>query len=170
MTIRLPITVALAALAFAFPVSTDALGANVVPNPGFEQGGCGASTPVICGWQGSYVSQAGSPGSYYLSLSCGPLGCYAGGGLTTVSASTDRSFCAAIGPGHPPGIVLDADRVAGGVGRDLLSGGGLHRAGWFRFVRRLAQQRGVAAVHGRSGRAGGDAVGLVRPQRRRGVR
>jgi hypothetical protein len=80
MTIRLP-TLAPVALAFVFPVSADALGANVVPNAGFEQGGCGGNTPVICGWEmmssGTVMSQdTGDPhsGSASMFLSCDGCG------------------------------------------------------------------------------------------------
>ena len=61
MTIRLPITLALAAVAFAFPLSTDALGANVVPNPSFEQGGCGATAASVQGQAKPGGQQPASP-------------------------------------------------------------------------------------------------------------
>jgi PKD repeat protein len=95
----------LMALGLGFPLSAGALATNVVPNPGFEQGGCG-STPRVCGWDGypniSQDTTTAHSGSASGLLSCGPLGCYAGGGPVTVSASTDPSFCAAIGPGTHP--------------------------------------------------------------------
>src|SRR5262249_48128845 len=78
---------------------------NVVPNPGFEQAGCGDSTPIVCGWElasdpNAYMSQdttiahSGSA-SLYLSWS----GEATGFGFVGVSASTNPPFCAAIGPG-----------------------------------------------------------------------
>jgi hypothetical protein len=100
MTVRLPIVLSLAALAFAFPASADALGANVVPNPGFEQGACGASTPVVCGWEGYGIGQGGSPGNHVLVMGCPGTGCYGGpDAVINLSARTDPAFCAAIGPG-----------------------------------------------------------------------
>jgi hypothetical protein len=88
-----------AALVVGLALPAHAAAANVVPNGGFEQGGCGASTPVICGWESSagYMSRDGSPGGYSMSLSCGALGCY-GSGLS-LSAQTDPAFCATVGPG-----------------------------------------------------------------------
>jgi PKD repeat protein len=85
-------------------------GTNVVPNPGFEQGGCGSSMPVICGWgttdpTASISQDTANPhsGSASMSLDCGnPTGCFPTGGLVSVLASTDPVFCAAIGPGTHP--------------------------------------------------------------------
>src|SRR5215468_9399652 len=79
---------------------------NVVPNGSFEQGGCGVSTPIICGWEGYGMSQVGSPGSYSMSLGCGPTGCYGDAYGAGISARTDPAFCAAIAPGpHPASFV-----------------------------------------------------------------
>jgi hypothetical protein len=91
-----------AALVFGMAGAAQAA-VNVVPNPGFEQAGCGASTPIICGWT-SYndMVQAGSPGNYTMSLDCGPLGCYSGGYPGSVSASTEPDSCATIAPGNHP--------------------------------------------------------------------
>jgi hypothetical protein len=77
---------------------------NVVPNPGFEQAGCGASTPIICGWT-SYNEMVDAGGT--MALGCGPLGCDGGlAGIASVGAQTDPAFCAAIGPGpHPASFV-----------------------------------------------------------------
>src|SRR5215475_638831 len=76
-----------------------ATAANVVPNPNFEQGGCGDNTPVVCGWHVDPMIHVGSS----IHFDCGPLGCYAGGfGPLGVGASTDPAFCAAIGPGAHP--------------------------------------------------------------------
>jgi PKD repeat protein len=105
MTIRLQLVLALAALAFAFPVSAGAVAANVVPNAGFEQTTC-SGTSTVCSW-------VLSPGPYGLmsldtvnvhsgsaSLWLGWAGETGGSfGLPAVEASTDPAVCAAIGPG-----------------------------------------------------------------------
>jgi PKD repeat protein len=102
---RIWLALAVAVVAFVLVPSARAT-TNVVPNPGFEQGGCG-STPVICGWtqEAGLMSQAtgnAHSGSASMSLYCGPTGCYASGGSASLSAQTDPAFCAAIGPGvHP---------------------------------------------------------------------
>jgi PKD repeat protein len=88
---------AVAAAALVLPTAAQA-STNVVPNPGFEQGGCGASTPIVCGWESDHsISQdttSSHSGSASLFLDCGvDVSC---------QASTDPAFCAAIGPGvHP---------------------------------------------------------------------
>jgi hypothetical protein len=41
------ISVAVGTVVLGLPVAAQAT-ANLVPNPGFEQGGCGDTTPVIC--------------------------------------------------------------------------------------------------------------------------
>jgi hypothetical protein len=88
--------------AFAWPASATA--ANVVPNPGFEQGGCG-NTPVLCGWTStdpntSMSQDATNPhtGSASMNVECASPACdlYAGG---AASVSTNPAFCAPIGPG-----------------------------------------------------------------------
>jgi hypothetical protein len=106
MMLRLPIIPALAALVFVFPMSADALGANVIPNAGFEQGGCGANTPVICGWEttssGTVMSEDMSnphSGSASMFLACDACGAIpaspspASGG--TVRATSLGSFATA---------------------------------------------------------------------------
>jgi hypothetical protein len=98
---------------------------NVVPNPGFEQAGCGASTPVVCGWRsdsyggslyldnGSFSSTPHSgASSLYLAWSDDN---YTGMGPVGVDAQTD--FCAAIGPGAHPASFWYAN--AGGAGSDV---------------------------------------------------
>jgi PKD repeat protein len=96
---------AVAGLALMLPGAALAA-TNVVPNPGFEQGGCGSSTPVICGWDegGGFIYQDTTnphSGSASMLLDCGPTGCYSGGfgGSVSVAAWSDPAFCAAIGPG-----------------------------------------------------------------------
>jgi PKD repeat protein len=152
MMLRLPIIPALAALAFTFTVSADALGANIVPNPGFEQGGCGADTPVLCAWETGttdLISQdATNPhtGSASMHLACGPVGCVVDpdSGLATVGA--DETVCAEIGQGtHAASfwyrdagvgqVSLDAGFYGGAnctglVGQDSLDGSSPGGAGW----------------------------------------
>src|SRR5262245_16733279 len=86
-------------------VSSAWAGTNVVPNPGFEQGGCG-STPVFCGWSASgwMTADTTSPhsGSASMLLQTCAGGCNADDSWTSASAFTDPAFCSAIGPGiHP---------------------------------------------------------------------
>jgi hypothetical protein len=104
MKVLKTILIATAALALGFVSAAQASSTNAVPNPGFEQGGCG-STPVICGWLGYGMSQDTTnphSGNASIALDCGPTGCYASGGWASLSASTDPAFCAAIGPGTHP--------------------------------------------------------------------
>jgi hypothetical protein len=111
MSVTLPIILTLAALAFVFPVSAEALGANVVPNAGFEQAGCGGSSSV-CDWSAA----PSSPPEYANSVSLDAVNVHSGSASMLLSgsessnitrtptawASTDAAFCAAIGPGvHP---------------------------------------------------------------------
>jgi PKD domain len=100
--IRFWLCLAVAGIALLVPATAQAT-TNVVPNPGFEQGGCG-STPVICGWVSNNVmAQAnGHSGGASMTLGCGFTGCWSSGGSVWLSASTDRAFCAAIGPGTHP--------------------------------------------------------------------
>jgi hypothetical protein len=43
---------------------------DVVPNPGYEQGGC-ANTPIICGWNSNnQMDETGSPVSLQHALDC----------------------------------------------------------------------------------------------------
>jgi hypothetical protein len=98
--IRFWLGLAVVAVALGFPAGAQAT-TNVVPNPGFEQGGCG-STPVICGWIGDYLEQDTTnphSGSASMSLWCNPTGCYP---WAYVWASTDPAFCAVVGPGTHP--------------------------------------------------------------------
>lgn len=105
------LAVAIAGVALALPGVARAA-TNVVPNPGFEQGGCG-STPVICGWEtgsdpNAYMSQdTANPHSGSASLLLGWSGETDGSFLRWwgAEASTDAAFCAAIGPGaHPASL------------------------------------------------------------------
>jgi PKD repeat protein len=117
MTIRLQLVLALAALAFAFPVSADALGANVVPNPGFEQGGCGSASSV-CDWS----VEPSSPPAYENSVSQDTVTVHSGSASLSLSevtnsvallsdayAFTDPGSCAAIGQGAHPASFWYAD-------------------------------------------------------------
>jgi hypothetical protein len=107
---------------FAWPASATA--ANVVPNPGFEQGGCGGSTPIICGWVAnpSISQDTTNPhsGSASLHLDCGVDGCYGdpsvGGQLAGAGAYS--ASCAAIGPGLHPASFWYRDAVSDQVEMD----------------------------------------------------
>lgn len=113
-TLRSTLCLALAAatIVLGLPAASHAL-TNLVPNPGFEQGGCGGSTPVICGWE----STSGDPEFAFMGQDT--FNPHSGGasmalsGSYWASASTDPAFCAAIGPGaHPASFWYSAD---GGV-------------------------------------------------------
>jgi hypothetical protein len=154
--------IALAAPVFGFALSAGAVAANVVPNAGFEQGGCG-STAVICGWNGHPVMSQDTTyahsGSASMYLRCGVLECYTGG-WTAVFASTDPSFCAAIGPGtHPASFwaLSGASRLAldatfyqgtdctGPVGSDSF-GGWVSDPGWDQFTGDLVAPAGTRSA------------------------
>jgi PKD repeat protein len=86
-----------AALGLALTPSAQATTVNVVPNPGFEQGGCGAATPDICGWEpldpSAQISQdTTNPHSGSASMS---LTDWSGYGY----AATDPGFCTTMSPG-----------------------------------------------------------------------
>jgi hypothetical protein len=102
------VLLAAAVAAVALPAAAHA-STNVVPNGGFEQGGCG-STPVICGWESpNGMSQVGTPGSYSMRLDCGPLGCYTDGFSNVVGVGAE-SVCVAVGPGvHPASAWAQTD-------------------------------------------------------------
>jgi chitodextrinase len=93
---------------------------NVVPNPGFEQAGCGASTPIVCGWRsdsgGSLYMDSPHSGASSLSLSWSDDN-YTGMGPVGVDAQTDPAFCAEIGPGAHPASFWYAN--ANGAGYDV---------------------------------------------------
>jgi hypothetical protein len=92
-----------------------ATGLNVVPNPGFEQAGCGADTPAICGWTFTAVNQCGGAGPCTFSSMTQDSNAHTGSasmslfwgtdfsnGYGGAEAATDPAFCAQIGPGvHP---------------------------------------------------------------------
>jgi len=93
-----------AAVVLLVPAAAQAL-TNVVPNPGFEQGGCGGNTPVMCGWAStdpntsmSQDTTSAHSGSASMSVSCASPACDLSTG-GTASVSTDPAFCAPIGPG-----------------------------------------------------------------------
>src|SRR6266516_4708767 len=103
-----------AAIALALPAAAQAT-TNVVPNPGFEQGGC-SSTPIICGWLAyglmSQDTADAHSGNSSMALSCGNTGCDpGGGGWASIWAETDPAFCAAIGPGAHPASFWSRDAV-----------------------------------------------------------
>jgi hypothetical protein len=115
-------------LSLAWPALATA--ADVVPNPGFEQGGCGASTPIICGWKlvgasgtcgptgpctstAMYQDAAAHTGSASMALLWGTDFSEGFGG---VEAATDSAFCAQIGSGaHPASFWYIGDPVSMGV-------------------------------------------------------
>jgi hypothetical protein len=107
MTIKLWLGLAVAAA--GLELSTAALAAtNVVPNPSFEEGGCG-NTPILCGWAmtpdpNAYMYQDTDAYSGSASMALGWSGEIGGEFLNWRSAMawTDPAYCAAIGPGvHP---------------------------------------------------------------------
>jgi hypothetical protein len=103
-----------AAMAFAFAPSARA-SINVVPNPGFEQGGCG-NAPVVCGWElvGSDPHAfmiVDSPRSGSAAMGLGWSG-EIGGEFWNwygADAETTPALCASIGAGvHPASFWFDA--------------------------------------------------------------
>jgi hypothetical protein len=93
-----------AGIALGVPAAARAT-ANVVPNPGFEEGGCGGNTPVLCGWTSADPNTSMSQdttnphtGSASMNLQCASPACDLSTG-GTASVSTDPAFCAPIGPG-----------------------------------------------------------------------
>lgn len=126
---------AAAAIALALPARAQA-SINVVPNPGFEQGGCSSDTPYICGWKsidnfstcspgaGSCTSFAMSqdPENHSGQASMGlswSTDFYTGWGSADVEAHTDPAFCVPIGPGaHPASfwyLAASAEQVSLGA-------------------------------------------------------
>jgi hypothetical protein len=109
------------AVAFVLGLAPSAQAANVVPNPGFEQGGCG-DTPILCDWLGyPFMSQDTNAhsGNFAMLLHCGNTGCYADGFApwVSLSAHVDPAACPAIGPGtHPASFWFSADAGSEGAG------------------------------------------------------
>jgi hypothetical protein len=109
-------TVVAAGIALGVAASAEA-SINVVPNPGFEQGGCG-STPVLCGWTSTDPSTSMSQdttnphtGSASMNIECASPACdlYTGG---AAYVSTDPTFCAPIGPGAHQASFWYRDAIA----------------------------------------------------------
>ncbi len=99
----LPLAAAVAA-AFVLALAPSARAAtNVVPDPGFEQGGCSDNTPVLCGWRSdnSMSQDTSNPhsGSASMHLECGAGGCYYDPDYPWASVAADATACVAIGPG-----------------------------------------------------------------------
>lgn len=138
-----------AAVALGLPGVAQAT-TNLVPNPGFEQGGCSDSTPILCGWRSdSSMSQDTSnphSGSASMHLECGAGGCYSDPD-SGASIAADATVCVAIGPGtHAASfwyrdavgaqVSLDATFYAGTdcstweLGQDSLSQPGPSGVGW----------------------------------------
>jgi chitodextrinase len=72
------ISVAVGTVVLGLPVAAQAT-TNVLPNPGFEQGGCG-DTPVICGWYGDETMSRDTTnphsGVASIAVNCGSTGCF----------------------------------------------------------------------------------------------
>ena len=105
-TLRLLRAVTLTAtLLCAVSSPAQATAANVVPNPGFEQAGCG-NTPIFCGWlsSGWMGPDTTNPHSGAVSMAMQTCvgACNADDSWTAESASTDPAACATIGPGTHP--------------------------------------------------------------------
>jgi hypothetical protein len=107
------------ALVLALAPSASAQTTNVIPNPGFEQGGCG-STPVICGWTSvDLMSQDPSnphSGSASMHLECRLTGC--GFDPDSGYIAADVTACVAIGPGTHPASFWYRDAGAAEVSLD----------------------------------------------------
>ncbi len=124
------LAVALGAMLLFGPAApAHATGVNVVPNPGFEQAGCGADTPAICGWTFTPVNQCGGAGPCTFSSMTQDSNAHTGSasmslywgtdfsnGYGGVEAATDRAFCAQIGPGvHPASFWYIGDTASIGA-------------------------------------------------------
>jgi PKD repeat protein len=112
-SVRFWFGLAVAALALGLPPAARAA-TNVVPNPGFEQGGCG-STSVICGWKlmdNSSGTCVGAGACTYTTMYQDTANPHSGSasmsltwatdfsdGWGGVEAGTDPAFCTSIGPG-----------------------------------------------------------------------
>ena len=94
MSVLRVLLVAITAVVFVVVPSAQA-STNVVPNPGFEQGGCGGNTPVICGWTANQSMAQDTTNSHSGSASLSLSGINA----FPLWATTDPAFCALIGPG-----------------------------------------------------------------------
>jgi hypothetical protein len=97
MNVHRTFLMAAAVLVFAFVPSAQATPANAVPNPGFEEFGCGSSVlPDICAWDPGYGSIIGrdllKPHSGSASLALVGLG--------AAEAMSDPAYCMPIGPGR----------------------------------------------------------------------
>jgi PKD repeat protein len=116
---------------FVFVPSAQA-STNVVPNPGFEQGGCGAGTPDVCGWKltnnsggtcggaGPCTSTAMNQDTTNVHSGSASLSLFWGtdfsDGVGGVQAETDPAFCAQIGPGaHPASFWYVGDSASMGA-------------------------------------------------------
>jgi large repetitive protein len=118
--IGLALAVAVAAAFVLVPSARAAT--NVVPNPGFEQGGCG-TTPVICGWtSGDSMSQDTSnphAGSASMHLECGTGGCYYDLDYGP-SIAAGAISCVAFGPGAHAASFWYRDVVGAQVSLDAV--------------------------------------------------
>jgi chitodextrinase len=102
--IRFWLVMAIAAVVLGLPALAQAM-TNVVPNPGFEQDGCG-DTPIICGWvgHGNMYQDTTNPhsGSAAMVLDCGNTGCLGTGFGDSATGPSAWSVCAAIDAGTHP--------------------------------------------------------------------
>ena len=114
------IVLAVAAIAVVPPARAQD-STNVVPNPGFEQGGCGTSTPDICGWGAdpSILQDTTDPhsGSASMEADCGPGGC-SGWDIGATAFGAISTVCVAIGPGLHPASFWYRDANSYGVEMD----------------------------------------------------
>jgi hypothetical protein len=120
-----------------------ATGLNVVPNPGFEQAGCGADTPAICGWTFTAVNQCGGAGPCTFSSMTQDSNAHTGSasmslfwgtdfsnGYGGAEAATDPAFCAQIGPGvHPASFWYIGDSAS--IGASFFQGADCTGAGTY---------------------------------------
>jgi hypothetical protein len=103
--VRFWLVLAVACITLLPPAAAQAT-TNVVPNPGFEQGGC-VYMPIICGWHaydGFIARDTANPqsGSASMSLQCGPFPCFPDPDGNPLLAATDFTSCPPIGPGTHP--------------------------------------------------------------------
>jgi hypothetical protein len=91
----------------------------VVPNPGFEQGGCGGTTLVLCGWSSDFALSQDTTdphtGNASMHLECGTCYYDPDTGIAWMSATTG---CVRIGPGVHTASFWYRDAVADQISLD----------------------------------------------------
>jgi hypothetical protein len=94
---------------------------NVVVNPGFEQGGCGGSTPVLCDWQGdgAIAQDTTNPhsGNASMHLDCGSM-CFFDPDSAWEWTDAYSTVCVTLGPGAHAASFWYRDAVADRVSLD----------------------------------------------------